>query len=207
MDLNVKRYFECLNGDNVWKYDTYSQRRCELKNAWNEFRNTADRIREDFNLEGVYLFGDGTELRIEATTKKGIVPPPEPHSKESKWIFDFSSISSELYTNRFVSSIEKPSILLGLSNEIDKNNAVLLLYHGVAVLILVDNFEKYALLYKEMVDVIGDRLWKIATTISLFSANFMKEKHLLTLRMNRHESAHISKRLNDNFERYFSKEG
>lgn len=207
MDLNVKKFFESLSKGNAWKYDTYSQKRHELRNAWNEFRNTADRIRADFNLKGVYLFGDGTGLKIEATAKKGIIPTPEPQSEEYKWIFDFSVINSKLYTDRFISSIEMPSILLGLSDEINKDNAVLLSYHSVAVLFIVDNLKKYELLYREMTNVIGDRLWKIATTISLFSANFMKEKHLLTLRMNRHESAHISTRLNDNLERYFSSEG
>lgn len=207
MAANVKEFFNHINESLFVKYNSYSRRKNELEKAWEAFRKSADRIQCDFGLKKVYLFGDGVSLKMEKSSKKGISPAPSSNSPESTWTFDFSQIESERYSDSFVSSLDEPSILLGLTADIDKENAIVLAYHGIAVLFVIEDYQQQKNLYKYMMQAIGDSLWKLTTIISLCSSNLMKEKHVLTLRMNRHESSHISTRLNDTMGRYFSNEG
>lgn len=207
MAINAKEFFNYINESPFVKYDTYSRRKNELERAWVAFRKSADRIQDDFGLKKVYLFGDGVSLNMEKSSKKGLSPAPSSDSPESTWTFDFSQIESKRYSDSFVSSLDDPSILSGLTADIGKENTIVLAYHEIAVLFVIEDYQHQKSLYKYMMQAIGDSLWKLTTIISLCSSNLMKEKHVLTLRMNRHESSHISTRLNDTMGRYFSYDG
>ncbi len=207
MENNVKEFFYHINEKHFVKYDTYSRRKNELERAWEAFRKSADRIQCDFGLKKIYLFGDGVSLKMEKSSKKGVSPAPSSNSPESTWTFDFSQIESDQYSDRFVSSLDDPSILMGLTADIDKENAIVLAYHGIALLFVIEDYQQQKSLYEYMMQAIGDKLSPLTTIISLCSSNLMKEKHVLTLRMNRHESSHISTRLNDTIGRYFSSDG
>jgi signal transduction histidine kinase len=75
------------------------------------------------------------------------------------------------------------------------------------LLLQVSNLTGHLELYKDMAGIIGRSFSRIRSYVALCAANYMKEQHLFSLRMNRHESEHISTLLNNHLQRYFVPDG
>lgn len=186
--------------------DTHKNRKKELDFVWNELLNIAKNIKETFGFEDITIFGDGNSVNIIETSEKKVYPPRS--IDKSEWFYNFSFVDQYLPTAYdYTTSVKKPKILNGLSKNISKDRCVMILFHDMAILIKRKISNHDETLYKILLDAIGDNLSKINNIIALCTANFMKERHVLTLRMNRHESAHISTRLNDSMKRYFANSG
>ena len=211
-DISHKIVLEFLNQTaEIKNNDTFNKyKKCqnELSEEWKKFKLATSKLKEEFELRDVYLFGDGISIRMENSKEKHLYPLPDENSFNSKWTCDFSNInSSVLSANDYVCSLNNNKILERLNGNIDKNNSILLLYEDVAILLVVHNLKTYESLYKRMANAIGKNFLRIRLTIALSTANLMKERHVLTLRMNRHESTHISTKLSDNMKRYLGPGG
>lgn len=190
------------------KHDTYTE---ELKSAWEALEKVfASEILRQFDyVEGILLFGDSQGITIEMTGKKEIVFAVSSVRNTNKvtkeGTFDFS-VNSIDGINGSVNSITNPAILDGLSEGLPKENSILIQCHDIAVLLLVKDLDANRELYRALMDAINEELVRLNSIIALCSANLMKEKYLLTLRMYRHENAHISTRLMGTIDRYFDAE-
>lgn len=188
--------------------DKHKKRRYELQQAWIELSNVITSIKDELNIEDITIFGDGEWVRIEESVKKYVYPKPRNSSIKCNWSYDFSTIDSKLQTAYdFMHTMHNPEIYTGLITSISNDNLILVVCHDIAVALQVNNISENFSLYTDMSEAIGTGIAKINGVIALCSANLMKERHVLTLRMNRHESAHISTKLNDNMKRYFSNYG
>ena len=206
VDGFFKNYSDRCTKEQRHLTNKHAKRETELELAWNELSIVANKIKESFDLDDITIFGDGKSVNIVESNKKKVYPLQ--NNAKKSWYYDFSFIKQYLSTAYdYTTNFKHPEILNGLSKHIIKDNCIMILYHDIAFLIKVKSLKQYEEIYKIMSDVIGESLLKISSVIALCSANFMKERHLLTLRMNRHESAHISTRLNDSMKRYFSNYG
>ncbi|MCL2718659.1 MAG: ATP-binding protein [Lachnospiraceae bacterium] len=188
--------------------DKREQRRSELENAWRLLTKSVDSLKSQLQLDDVLIFGDGTSLEIKASSLKSLYPLPKKNNVRHKWCYDFSEIkgySSNAYD--IIDSLEHKNILKGLSSEIMRENVILLVCHDIALLLQVQKLDIHQELYKEMIGVIGKKISRMRSYVALCAANYMKEHHVFSLRMNRHESAHISTIINDNLQRYFVPHG
>jgi len=201
----VNSYFLSQTNTDALNNVTYNQQREDMENAWKHFFEVKEKIKEYFNLEDVILFGDGGRLNVINTNKKKVFyKDKEDKSYASEFEYDFSIlIDKQPLSNEPLISLNDHSILDGLCAVIDRTKIILLVYPEVAILLKVKNLAKNKYLYTEMAKCIGKGFSRICSDISLRSANFMKNRYMLTLRMYRHESAHISTRLNDNLKTYF----
>lgn len=222
MQEKQKKHFENITQDVVQSFfdnqsiktrmlnelDQNTLRRKQLHHAWNGFYEAAELIKELLGLEDVVLFGDGMRLYVEENKKKGLYPHPAASDSHSAWYFDFSRVKNHYQTTYdSICSLDTPDVLDGLSAQVDIENTILLVYPDVVVLLHVKDLKKNLELYSVMAEVIGKGFSRIRSSVALCAANYMKERHVLTLRMNRHESAHISTRLNDTMQRYFANKG
>lgn len=179
----------------------------ELAYAWDSLRLFANEIKQRFSLvDMIIMYGDGQRLRIEDSSKKNVVftvPDSKEYLDES---FDFS-LGHPKGLNNHDNSLKHNNILEGLSENLPKENSILVQCDDIAMLILVKDLKKQPEFYESLADAIGDELTKINDVVALCTANLLKEKYLLTLRMYRHESAHTSTRLMSNINRYLSNNG
>lgn len=202
--LEQKLLIKCKNND----LNKFQKCQEELKQEWIMFETATLKLKEKFDLNNVYLFGDGIYLKIEENKEKFLYPKPPKNTPKANWSCDFSNIDAcALSTNDFICSLDDSNILKRLKADVDKSNSILLMYNDVAILLIVNNLQSHQTLYRDMARAIGNSFLRIRLSIALSTANFMKERHVLTLRMNRHESSHISTRLSDNMKRYFSQGG
>ena len=182
------------------------KRKAELELAWNNLTIVAEKLKGIFGFHDVTIFGDGNAVNVIESDPKKVFPPQV--GEKSEWYYDFSSMNQYLSTAYdYKTSFDCHEILQGLHINISKSNCFLILYHDIAFLVEIKAANQDKELYKIISEVIGDSVSKINSTIALCSANYMKERHVFTLRMNRHESSHISARLNDNMKRYFANYG
>ncbi len=180
----------------------------ELEQEWVLLEKATLKLKDVFGLNDIYLFGDGTYLKIEESKEKHLYPRPTKKSHNNNWTCDFSNLNSHTFsTNDFISSLDDCDILHRVKADVDKENSILLMYTDIAILLIVNDLQKYQTVYRYMAESIGNNFLRIRLSIALSTSNFMKERHVLTLRMNRHESSHISTRLSDNMKRYFSQGG
>jgi len=219
-----RRYFDTITREAVQTFftgqvlqheigytDIRAQRRMELRNAWDAFYAAAGIIREKLNLDEVLLFGDGIKVEAEENKRKQLYPLPSVSDPRYRWRYDFSKVEGKPPTDYdFICSLESSDLLEGLSRirrgEMDISNSILLVYPNIAVLLQVRDRDENRSLYTEMAIAIGRSFSRIYPIIALCVANLMKERLLLALRMNRHESLHISTRLSDNMRRYFARD-
>jgi len=208
----VQAFFvrQALQNENVDRTDKREQRRTELKNAWDAFCVAADIIREKLDLEEVLLFGDGINEEVDEEKRKYLYPRPLEGDPRYRLRYDFARVADEQPTAYdFICSLESPEVLSGLprskGRDTDKANSILLIYPDIAVLLQVQDRNDNTSLYTEMANAIGRSFSRIYSIVALCAANLMKERHVLTLRMNRHESLHISTRLSDNMRRYLKR--
>lgn len=187
----------------------YRQRFEELQFAWEEFIVATQELKTKFSLTEIYLFGDGTALNMEGNRIKHLYyPMPKEDDFKSKWEYDFSSFDSkQINTYDYACSLTEPKVLDGLNIDSDISDYILIIFSDIAMLLSVNELQKNKKIYKEMANAIGRDFVKIRFSIALCTANLMKERHVLTLRMNKHESSHISTRLIDNMRRYFAQKG
>ena len=176
----------------------------ELKSAWNALETVfASEIIQQFEfVDNIHMFGDRLGIRIETTGKKEIVFSVTNEKNKAKGSFDFFHYSID-GINDSTNSLERPEILAGLSEGLPKENSILIQCHDIAMLIQVEGLDKHNELFTSLAVAIEKELVRINSIIALCSANLMKEKYLLTLRMYRHENSHISTRLMGNINRYF----
>ena len=194
--------------EGVTRSDTHKQRLVELQRAWDGFHAAAERIKEQLGLVEVLLFGDGVELSVRENPIKKLYPRPTGNESRLKWKYDLSKVTDRQPTeDDFICSLESPEVLNGLHSKVGRPDAILLVYHDVAVLLRVRDLSDNSDIYTEMAITIGKSFSRIRSAVALCAANLMKEQHVLTLRMNRHESAHISTRLSDNMRRFFAQDG
>ena len=200
-DKYIEKYREVH--DHTYK-NKHEARTEELKSSWKALEVFASEIKQQFGLvERIILFGNKQGIRIEDANKKEAVFSVPTETKKNKGTFDFSLYSIDGIGD-YDDSLDNPKILNGLSDVFPKKNSILIQCHDIAMLILVTELEEHMGLYVPLTDAIGKELVRINNIIALCSANLMKEKYLLTLRMYRHENAHISTRLMGNINRYFS---
>jgi len=202
----TNKYFNCQINTDTKNKDIYNRQREDFKNAWECFYDTKEKIKEDLILDDIILFGDGVSLNAIETKKKGVYYKDQ-NSKTypSKWRYDFSKIpnSQPSAYEPLIGLDENNELFHGLYSKIERKNVILLIYPDIVMLLRVKDLEKHKDIYKKMAESIGKEFSRVYSDIALRSANFMKERYMLTLRMYRHESAHISTRLNDNFKAYF----
>lgn len=204
----VENYFERLvKKNNSQQINKYRQRYDELIHAWEEFVKSLEELKKEFEINKIYVFGDGTSLNMEENREKQLFYPNNSDEKKN-WSYNFSIFdSNEIRTHDYICSLDDHQIFSGLKITEDISNYILLVYSDIAILMLVKDLEKNKEIYKTMSESIGKDFIKIRFSIALCTANLMKERHVLTLRMNRHESSHVSTRLIDNMRRYFSQKG
>ncbi|MCL2664697.1 MAG: hypothetical protein FWE82_03715 [Defluviitaleaceae bacterium] len=186
------------------------EHKIELKTAWDLFLQFSIEINNQFAFKEVLLFGDGMRLEAEENKSKSLYPTPGENDNRNDWRYDFS-IANNKNDDKFdyLSSLNHPDILDGLfiNSEIDRNSIILIVCHDIAVLLHVENVKKNNELYGKMIDILGEYVTHIRSYIALYAANYMKEHHILTLRMNRHEGAHISTLVGDHMRMYFESGG
>jgi len=206
VDRTVKIYFENITSNrDISKQITYSQLQNELKSAWDCFFDATKEIEKNLDLEEVLLFGDGTRVNMGETMKK-YTYFKDPKSKQYNDIYYDFSVLDNMQPSPYEPSISLkcPSMLNGLSSTVDRTNIILLIFPDVVISLRVSELEEYCDIYEEIAESVGRGFSRIYSDVALRSANFIKERHILTLRMFRHESSHISTRLNDNIEKYFA---
>lgn len=179
----------------------------ELNIAWQALKIFAVEIQKRYErVEEIIIFGDSQAIKLEASGKKGIVYVIPSSRKTLRGSLDFSRFGIDGISD-YANSLERPEILKGLSRGLPIKNSILIQCHDIAMLLLVTDLDLYKKLYTTLADAIGKELVRINSIIALCSANLTKEKYLLTLRMYRHENAHISTRLMGNVDRYFENGG
>ena len=180
----------------------------ELDSSWKALKVFSDKILQQFkfvDVEKVFLFGD-KNINIEDSSKKEIVFSVPSGTARYDGLLDFSLYRID-GINEYLNSLKNPEILKGLSINLPKNNYFLIQCRDIAMLIFVKELDTHLELYESLADAIGKELVRINSIIALCTANLTKEKYLLTLRMYRHENAHISTRLMGNINRYFENDG
>ena len=188
--------------------DKHKKSRYELHQAWIELLNVIEKIKRALNLVDITVFGDGEWVKIIESSKKSVYPKSKNNGKKCNWSYDFSLADSKLHTAYdFVHSINNPEIVGGLTSNVSTDDLLLIVCYDMAIALHVNSLSENIDLYADMAEVIGAGIAKINGVIALCSSNLMRERHVLTLRMNRHESAHISTKLNDNMKRYFPSDG
>lgn len=187
--------------------NNYKNSQNALKIKWDSFYTVIQELKKDFEFKDIIIFGDGTSLSIEENRKKYIFAPQSSKNEKIGWYCDFTSLElQELFDRDYVCSIEKPEILERLHSTYYEN-VILILYLDMGILIKVESLANNESLYLSMANAIGHNFLRIRLSIALSRANLMQERHVLTLRMNRHESTHISTKLSDNMKRYFKLSG
>ena len=182
--------------------------RDKLTQDWDRLHRISINIATKLDLNEIILFGDGEFLNISETKLKHLYPRRKSNDPRSKWTYDFTTLEDKNHTAfDYICSIDEPNVLNGLHTEVDKNDVILLVYPDIAIMLKVKYLKENINLYNDMAHCIGANLLHIRSSIALGAANLMKEQHMLTLRMNRHESAHISALLGDNVRQYFSEGG
>lgn len=206
----VENYFNRLNKRNdLQQINKYRQRYDELVHAWEEFIESVKELKKEFEINEIFIFGDGTSLKFEESREKQLFYPiPNSVDDKKNWVYDFSIFDSEQIRNHdYICNLVEPRISLGLKATKDISDYILLVYSDIAILMFVKDLEENRDIYKKLAKSIGQDFIKIRFSIALCTANLMKERHVLTLRMNKHESSHISTRLIDNMRRYFAQKG
>lgn len=209
-EIVLEFYQKCRKCSYAYQYDKFNQRKEELHNEWQFFYEAAQKVKEKFDLENIYLFGDGVSIKVIDNHVKPLYQMQDEKGQRLNWMYDFSKANEHIHaTNDFISSLEFPDILDGLCKEMlhMKNHCIILVYSGIAVIIKAREVALHRSTYKLMTTAIGKNFSKICLSIALCRANLTKERHVLTLRMNRHESSHIASKLSDNMRRYFSQKG
>lgn len=204
----AERYFE--NYRDVHKQEFKNRHEAsagELKSSWDALKRFSWEIRKEFKLvERILVFGDRQGIRLETTGKKEIAFSISDIGNDWEGSFDFS-INPINGISDSANSVKKPEILEGLSEGLQTENSILIQCHDIAMLIQVEDLEQHKGLYVPLSDAVEKELVRINNIIALCTANLTKEKYLLTLRMYRHENAHISTRLMGNINRYFENGG
>jgi hypothetical protein len=205
IDHAVKRYLENTVRKDVLNETTYILQLEDLKKVWDCFYKAKEKIKIELELDDIVLFGDGVEMNVIKTIKKKVYSQnPEKLSSNLEWEYDFSKLDKKYFANTPLISLYDDNILIGLCDNVDKANVILLVYPDVVILLKVKDLEKHREVYTEMAECIGKGFAHICSDIALRAANFMKERYMFTLRMYRHESSHISTRLSDNIIAYFN---
>jgi len=190
----IKRTNKNLSGDVVSKK--------ELDSAWNELKNLEKEIRENFGFNNVIIFGDNSSVSIIKEQKKYAI-----NDNFKELYYDFS-VSEKIPTSlEYITSLDEPQILeglKGLKQAVESNEGFVILYHNMAILFKSKEICQKTSISKTLAKSIGDKLTDVISYLDLCTANYLKERHTLTLRMNRHENTHISTRLNDSISNYFS---
>ena len=213
-----KKYFHDISKEIVAEFfkqtpsvnndaDIYKRTQNALARKWNAFYKAVKILQDAFGFDNISIIGDGEALSIMENKDKYIYPKPENDPERKKWYCNFTDLETEeLFNQDYVCSLDKPELLKRFHSK-NKKNVFLILYFDMGLIIEVSDLEKNKQLYLDMANAIGHSFVKIRLSIALSAANYMSERHVLTLRMNRHESAHISTKLNDNMMRYFQSSG
>jgi hypothetical protein len=201
----VNVYLENTARKDILNETDYTLQLKDLEKAWDCFYEAKEKIKIELGLDDIALFGDGVKTNVIKTMKKKVYfKNPEKLSSNLEWEYDFSKLEKKHFTNTPLISLKDSSIFDGLCDNVNKANVILLVYPDVAILLKVKDLEKHSDVYTQMAECIGKGFAHIYSDIALRAANFMKERYLFTLRMYRHESAHISTRLSDNIIAYFN---
>ncbi len=179
----------------------------ELEIAWSELSKEKSLLKKNFGFNQIHIFGDATNTTMIQNNKKIIYPEPTKESIYHNWKYDYGLLNSEELQNVwFYSSFDYPDVLNGLQiGKID--NQFMLVFSNFALLFCVDNLKNNEDTYRALNYAIGQQFIRIHSYIGLVTADFMHKKLITTLRMNRHENAHISTRLKDNLDVYFANKG
>jgi len=208
IDPIAKRFDSNYGSVHEEKYrNSHEARTKELESAWKALETFAEELKQQSNIKNlirsIILFGSGQSLKIEDFNRKPFVfsVPKTKLYKDSYFDYSCTQLTG---VRDFSTSLRNPEILNGLSKNIRQNNSVLIQCHSIAMLLLVSDLSGHESLYQSLAEAVGKELTRINREISLCTANLMKEKYILTLRMYRHENAHISTRLMGILTRYFS---
>jgi len=180
-----------------------SEQRENIVRMWSAFCKFLQTIDSSFSLEQTLIFGDGSQLSAAQDKKKYLYPKNE----KSKSIYDFEKVASLIKKTTYdpVTSLDTPKLFDGLqAEEADCENSVLIVFADMALLLHVQHLEKHRKIYEVMVKALADGVSHIYSAIELTTSNYVKMHHELSLRMFRHESAHIADRLSDRTVEYFS---
>ncbi|MCQ2755121.1 MAG: hypothetical protein MJ231_08790, partial [bacterium] len=204
----VNAYFENIKAErNKSKSDKESY--SDLKTAWDSLLDATDRLKEEFNIQDIYIFGDGTSLAITDNKRKQLYSRNDATNTDR--YYDYKTINTiDIQNNDYYTSFDKSyhdKLCEGLDEKINKSDHFIILFTNFVMVFCVKDFTKNKAIYKSMAQEIGKQFKKINTSIALETSTFMQEKQVKTLRMNRHENAHISSRITDRLEYDFADKG
>ena len=207
----VKYFFVSQQKKSNTITDPLKARSEKLESAWGNLFEATKKLQKELLINNVILFGDGIYGKVTETKEKHIYPLPETTDPLRNVKYDFSIIEKmQPETYDFICSLESENLFDGLKNingYMNIANAIILVYPDIAILMEVTDRDDNKELYKEMAHTIGKSFSRIRTVVSLCASKLMQERHILTLRMNRHESLNISTKLGGNMKRYLGKDG
>lgn len=217
----TKPFYERL--DEVRKHykdsNPYERYTAELTEMWDAIKRITVDIQERFSahVRSVTVYGDGESLTVgNVNVKPAQFSFP---SGNMSTAYDFTIVRgsgaggavNSITFQSGVKETEHPEggkgLLDGLSNGVPRKDCVLIACRSIAVFLRVRDLQKYSEIYKALAEAIGKELEEINDAVVLSRANLQKEKHVLTLRMYRHETAHISERLSNLTDRYLTGSG
>ena len=179
-----------------------SNNNVELRAAWNQLIYATESLKALLGIENIFIFGDGPYPVIDENKKKKIYNNPFNGSVT----FDFN-VLKEFDNDTFYTSFRYPELLEGLESDVDIHNCFIISFSDIALAFCVEKLDGFREIYKGMAGVIGAQFVRIHSYVARITSEFLQEKIKLTLRMNRHETAHISTRLKDDIDWYFSDDG
>jgi len=186
----------------------------DVQTIWKAFMKIMQTIKDAFELKGVYVFGDGKvssattgkvkkQLRSDGT----IFTPPKINGivqRDSTPYFDYTKLGESGELDRFeaTTSFRSPTLLDGLCGDIFADNIVLIAFPNLVIAFEVESRDAESETYEVLFDSIAEKLTGMNSRLELLTIGFLKEHHELTLRMYRHETAHIAERLSSRNRRY-----
>jgi signal transduction histidine kinase len=214
-ERSIRDAVDAYNKDNEEKsknrsiQDAFARQKDRLETAWELLSTFVDTVKKRSGFKEILLFGNGVRLGIEKSRNKRLYPRPSKEDPRYRWSYDFGKIDDEnLAECKFINSFDCPGILSGFDGKtIDRNNSILVSSRDITLLLLVEYLAGNEDLYRRMTKIIEENIARIDIYIALCASNLMKERYVLTLRMNRHEHSHISTLLSDSINSNFSDNG
>ena len=207
-DIVATFFSEEMSGKD--KRPFHRQHRNELHESWEKFCSAANKLKGEFDLEEVLLFGDGPEPTFSESMTKPVYPNRPANDIALPLKYDYAKIGDVPRTAVYapLNSFENPELLNGLTGIDNVNNMILIVFPDVVLLLCAREMtDAQREIYRYLTNEAANGFSRIYSAVALSASNFLKERLGYTLRMYRHENSHIASRLGNNLQRYFSNDG
>jgi len=179
----------------------------DAQTIWRDFVSAVSKMSETYAFKNMYVFGDGKNASTTTDKKKRLLGEDGTAQAEEKPCFNFGEFANDYFKPFKVAvSLDDPILLDGIEGIADGGNLILLVCPNLAVAFEVESLEEGKNIYKILFSAIAKELIGMNARLELLTTSFLKEHHELTLRMYRHETAHIAERLSDRNSRYLGSE-